>query len=62
MALSIPAEVDEDEMISSFQWAYANSGLEVPVNWDKDSQTLTLMGVSATAGAPLPIVAVKESD
>ncbi|PHP52135.1 hypothetical protein [Actinomyces ruminis] len=37
MALSIPAEVDEDDMLSSFQWTYANGGLQVPVSWDKDS-------------------------
>lgn len=60
VAFTIPDEVDQNEMIASFQWSYGYDGLEVPVAWDKDSQTLTLTGTSSNNDVPMPIVAVKE--
>jgi len=56
---SIPETVDQEKMLSSIQWAFENGGLDVPVVWDKDSQTLTLTGQDPYDN-PLPIIAVKK--
>lgn len=55
----VPGEVNEDEVPVAFSWAYNHDGLEVPVDWNKDSKTLTLTGLQAD-NTTFPIIAVKK--
>ena len=58
-ASSIPETVDQEKMISSIHWDIENGAFDVPVNWDRDSQTLTLTGQDYHDD-PLPILAKKK--
>ena len=58
-ASSIPETVDQEKMISSLHWDIENGAFDVPVSWERDSQTLTLTGKDYHDD-PLPILAKKK--
>ena len=45
VGLGVPEEVNTDEIPKSLKWRYENAEeLDVPLSWDKKTQTLTLTG------------------
>ena len=60
VGLGVPEEVNTDEIPKSLKWRYENAEeLDVPLSWDKKTQTLTLTGTDYSK-KPFTIKAKKQ--
>ena len=60
VGLGVPEEVNTDEIPKSLKWRYENAEeLDVPLSWDKKTQTLTLTGTDSNE-KPFTINAKKQ--
>ncbi|WP_296499610.1 hypothetical protein [uncultured Actinomyces sp.] len=60
VGMGVPEEVNTDEIPKSFKWRYENDEeLDVPLSWDKKTQTLTLTGTDSNE-KPFTINAKKQ--
>ena len=60
VGLGIPEEVNTDEVPTSFKWRYEKADeVDIPLSWDKKTQTLTLTGTDSN-DKPFTINAKKQ--
>lgn len=60
VGLGIPEKVNTDEVPESFKWRYESADeMDVPLSWDKKTQTLTLTGTGSDK-KPFTIKAKKQ--